>query len=111
MGDRSPREVVEHHLRAVARGNPSEIADDYAEDTVLDRPGQTLRGRATLEAYFECVPGRLAGRRLEQHIESVDGATVRVRWRIADGPSGSDLYVVEDGRILRQEVTLDADDF
>jgi hypothetical protein len=107
----SPKEVIERHIRAVASADPVSMAADYADDATLSRPGQTLRGHKELLAYFETVPSRLGGRRVEQRVVRVEGGTVRVRWQIAGGPRGTDTYQVVQGRIVSQEVKLEGSDF
>lgn len=112
---RSPREVVAAHLDAVRALEVVAMAADYAPDAVLVRGAQSYRGHAAIAAYFVGVPDRLAGGRVEAAIVEVDGAQVRVRWRIVGGPgdgsSGQDQLRVSDGMIIEQTVELDDADF
>jgi len=111
LRERPPVDVVARHLAAVARGDVVAMAADYALDAELVRAGTASRGWRQIADYFDSVPGRLHGRPLELGTpEMVDGEVI-VRWSIEGATSGSDRYVVTDGRIARQTVELDGGDF
>ena len=109
------RAVVHRHLVAVVAGDVVAMADDYAEDAVLERGGDRFEGRAAIGDYFRTVPGRLAGGRVDARMHTVDGDRVVVRWRIHGGPqngiAGVDHYRVVDGAIRAQQVELSGSDF
>ncbi|MBI3988704.1 MAG: nuclear transport factor 2 family protein, partial [candidate division NC10 bacterium] len=60
---RTPREVFDHHLKAINDGNLDEIAADYTEKAFLIIPPDTiLRGREAIKGLFqqaltEALPG------------------------------------------------------
>jgi limonene-1,2-epoxide hydrolase len=111
LRERSPIDVVARHLAAVGDGDVVAMAADYALDAELVRAGTTHRGWRQIAGYFDSVPGRLAGRRLELAAPEVVERDVIVRWSIDGTGSGRDRYEVRDGRIVRQTVELDGPDF
>jgi hypothetical protein len=105
--------VVERHLAAVRRGDLTGMSADYHLDAVLVRGPDRYEGREAIAAYFATVPARLGGRavELDPPQDQPDG-TVTVRWRIPGaGASGTDSFVLRDGWIAEQSVTLDGTDF
>jgi limonene-1,2-epoxide hydrolase len=108
---RPATEVVARHLAAVSRGDVVAMAADYALDAALVRADTSYRGWRQIADYFDGVPGRLAGRRLELGAPTVAGAEVVVRWSIEGAASGTDRYVVSAGRIAHQTVDFDGGDF
>lgn len=116
MADKAPVDVVQRHIAAVRRQDIVAMAADYATDAELLRGGSSFPGREAIIEYFSLVPQRLHGRRLElgEPRPQADG-TVVVRWTITEAEelvsSGSDTYSIVSGRITRQIVTLDGNDF
>ena len=110
-----PRAVVRRHLDAVVAGDVVAMADDYAEDAVLERGGDRFEGRGEIGDYFRTVPRRLAGGQVDARIDTVNGDRVVVRWCIHGGPQGGiagvDHYRVIDGAIRAQRVELTGSDF
>lgn len=116
LAQRTALHVVQRHLVAVAGGNPVDMANDYAVAATLVRNADVYQGRAAITDYFVTVPQRL-GSNTVQFGEPYDIAdqAVTVPWQIMDKAtvmaSGHDRFEVEDGRIVRQTVNLDGDDF
>ena len=112
---RSPMEVATAHLDAVVRGDPAAMAADYADDAVLERPGERFVGSAAIEGYFRTVPDRLGGATVAFDGVVVADDEVTFSWHLegVSGPavSGTDTCVIQDGLIVHQRVRLDADDF
>ncbi len=104
--------VVERHIAAVRRRDVVAMAADYASNAVLVRDGVEHRGRRAIADYFGTVPGRLGSAALEL---TAPDEELHVGWSIVDGgttvASGTDAYEVVDGRIVRQIVHLDGEDF
>ena len=65
LTERSPAQVVQSHLDAVRKGEPHAMAADYAADATLERPDARWTGRDQVAAYFQTVPDRLAGGRVD----------------------------------------------
>ena len=55
----TPQEVAEKHLTAVKGGDPSQMAEDYADDAVLVRGNDVYTGKEEIFEYFNGVPERL----------------------------------------------------
>jgi ketosteroid isomerase-like protein len=119
MRSRRGVEVVRRHLAAVELGDPVSMAADYSADAVLHRGITSHDGWDAIADYFDTVPQRLAGRSVEfQDPVATAADEVVVQWQITgdgtgDGTSaaGRDTFVVQAGRIVRQTVELDTDDF
>lgn len=116
MADRSAEGVVRRHLDGVLALDPVRMAADYAHDAVLVRPDRERRGRRAIADYFDTVPDRLGGGRVEfGPISCESDSSASVRWSIVrrDGAtvSGVDTYEVQAGRIARQTVSIDTTDF
>jgi ketosteroid isomerase-like protein len=47
------RQILEHHLGALAAGNLDAILNDYADDSILISPDGALRGRQAIRGFFE----------------------------------------------------------
>ncbi len=108
--------VVGRHLAAVERRDVAGMAADYAHDATLVRGHDEFHGWFDIAGYFDTVPHRLDGHTLRiVDVTARDSETVVVTWVIELGSrrvaGGSDIYAVRQGRITRQVVALDGDDF
>jgi hypothetical protein len=108
-------EVVLHHMKAVDQQDAAATCSDYALDAVLERPTATYRGWSTIADYFDTVPPRLGTQRVSfSPVESLDSDQARVSWHIdreGESPvSGSDIFTVIGGRIVRQVTELEGAD-
>lgn len=117
LADRPAIDVVRRHLDAVTTGDVVSMAADYAVDAVLVRGDDQYQGWAAIADYFDTVPARLGGCSVDfRGIEHTAAGEVATTWSIvgdgtAAGGSGTDTFVVTDGRISRQVVALDGRDF
>jgi len=104
------------HMGAVETQDAVAMCSDYALDAVLERPTATYRGWSAIADYFDTVPPRLGTQRVSfSPVESLDSDQARVRWHIdreGEPPvSGSDIFTVIGGRIVRQVTELEGADF
>src|SRR4051794_31934898 len=53
------RQVLEHHLGALAAGNLDGILSDYTDDSTLIAPDGALKGRQAIRAFFESAVATL----------------------------------------------------
>ena len=109
-------EVVARHIEAVETQDAVAMCSDYALDAVLERPTATYRGWSAIADYFDTVPPRLGNQRVSfSPIESLYSDQARVSWHIdreGESPvSGSDIFTVIGGRIVRQVTELEGADF
>jgi len=51
--DNTTRQVLEHHLGALAAGNLDAILSDYTDDSTLIGPDGVAKGRQAIRASFE----------------------------------------------------------
>ncbi|MGY1751566.1 nuclear transport factor 2 family protein [Blastococcus sp. SYSU D01042] len=116
LAARSPREVLEDHLRLAAQpdGFEADLARNVAEDVVV------LTGRGV----FRGIPGvRELARQLMTEIPSgrwtyvtwlVEGRMGLLEWTVDEGPfrirDGVDSYLIEDGRICAQTIHYTVED-
>jgi limonene-1,2-epoxide hydrolase len=111
MRSRPAVDVVARHLSAVERRDCLAMSLDYALDAHFIRDGQQYTGYREIARYFADVPNRLGDRRLVlSPPQPIGEHDVQVRWSI-DVATGVDRYVVSDGWIQHQVVTLDGRDF
>ncbi len=109
-------DVVRRHLAFVSARNEKGMSADYTLDAVLRRPDSTYVGRNAIAEYFRTVGPRLGDGTVElsEPTLTADGSVV-VRWRINGGPghgaAGHDTYVVADGFVSAQTVSLETPDF
>ena len=114
MAARSADEVITRHMAAVVDRDPVAMAADYTADAVLHRAGVRHQGWRAIADYFDSVPARLDGLGFSYQRSPADPMTVR--WEITNSDntvvaSGSDIYVVDSGRIVEQTVELNTADF
>ena len=111
---RDTRQVAADHLAAVVGGDPDAMAADYADHAVIERPGETIDGRARIEDYFQGVPERLGQSKVVFDELTVEGSRATFRWHLEGGDtpaSGTDVCEIRDGAIVHQRVRLDGADF
>jgi ketosteroid isomerase-like protein len=97
--------VVRHHAEVLGAGDLDAIMSDYADNAVFisDTSGAIV-GAAAIRAYLS-TPSELSG--IEPTALHVEGDYLYVRWT-ADGVRlGTDTFVVSDGKIVLQTVTID----
>ena len=110
----TPQEVAEKHLTAVKGGDPSQMAEDYADDAVLVRGNDVYAGKEEIFEYFNGVPKRLGSGVIEFLKLEVNETTAYFSWKITDDQKiicGKDMLTIKDGQIQHQEVTLLTEDF
>ena len=76
MTEKTPQDVVAHHLAALEQGNLANLMADYAEHAVMMFPDRSLRGHDSIKDFF--------AEALDQY--------------------GCDTYQVKDDRIVLQAV-------
>lgn len=127
---RSPATVVRRQLQALARHDLDAVVAAYAEDAVLEAPGQAvLRGRAAIrrayERFFAEWDEEIRIERLHVSGERVTAAGVAtgrhraprlvIAGRIpvplhAYRHTFVAVWIVDDGKITRHQVAYDAGD-
>jgi len=123
----TPRQLVERHIKGVQTGDLDMAVQDYADDAVvMAPPGAFPAGTASLESSV--VIGKANIRKFVASLmdkEHAAGAKGMI-WRLESAPegatvmhwtqfkgtpqeiSGMDIFVVRDGRIIFQVVSLNA---
>lgn len=97
--------VVLHHAEALGAGDLDAIMSDYAENAVFisDISGAIV-GAAAIRALMS-APSELSG--IEPTAMHVEGDYLYVRWTANGVRLGTDTFVVSDGKIVLQTVTID----
>jgi ketosteroid isomerase-like protein len=106
---RSTREVIDHHLAALARGDVDEVVSDYTDESVLITANGVIKGcDAIRSGYTRILSTTFKPATYEFHIDSqrVDGEVCHLVWHTfgesADITLGTDTFLVRDGKILVQ---------
>jgi len=109
--EKTPQDVVAHHLAALEQGNLANLMADYAEHAVMMFPDRSLRGHDSIKDFFaEALDqyGRQALAGVEVLRQDSEGDIVYVVWvQHPDTPQtmrGCDTYQVKDDRIVLQAV-------
>jgi ketosteroid isomerase-like protein len=97
--------VIMHHAEAMGSGDIDAIMSDYADDAVcIGNEGGVLAGIGAIREYFS-RPSGLSN--LQPGAIHVHGDYLYVCWT-ADGVRlGTDTFVVANGKIVLQTVTID----
>ena len=116
LANRSPAEIVTHHIEAVQSMDPIAMAADYALDAILQRDHMRHGGWAAIAEYFDTVPQRLVGRAITfESIEAMGADQARVVWHMSGAGNmpltGTDTFTVAAGRITYQVAELGGEDF
>ncbi len=105
---RTPRQVWEQHLAALAQGNFERAMCDYAWDARVVMAGSVIRGWKNVRQGFLDM-NQMMGNQIPSMISvDVDGEVVLTTWSIQTPffsiPDGSDTFVVRFGLIHYQTV-------
>jgi len=108
------RAVLDHHVQAFLAGDIEAILDDYADDAVFIVGASVARGRDGLRAVYEnLLSGIFAPGTFDFTLDvtTVEGEVGYITWHASGAhvevPTGSDTYVVRDGKIAIQTVAAD----
>ncbi|ELR70129.1 hypothetical protein C900_03814 [Fulvivirga imtechensis AK7] len=101
-------QVLEHHLTGFALRDVAKIMVDYTESSILITPDGTFKGRDQIQIYYEkLLPAFPADETLfEIDVQKVEKEVAYIIWNAETPtftvPLGTDTFVVEDGKIMRQ---------
>ena len=104
----STQAVVDHHLQCFGAGDLPGILADYAPDAIMCTPTGVLRGPDSMTPFFQAMFAEFAkpGTSFSMQLQSVEGDVAYLLWaaETADNTyeSGTDTFVVRDGKILAQ---------
>jgi uncharacterized protein (TIGR02246 family) len=102
------REVLDHHLKALAEGDLEGIMADYAPDAVLFTQGGPLKGLAAIRPAFAAAATEFSqpGATFDLKLLSVDGDHAYIVWTAETARNtyelGTDTFVIRDGKIVAQ---------
>lgn len=95
--------VFTHHVEALGSGDLDAIVEDYADDAVVISDTGVLVGAAAIRDQFS-VPSGLSN--IQGTTIHVHGDYVYVCWTADGVRMGSDTFVIRDGRIVLQTITI-----
>lgn len=106
---RSPREVLEDHLRESRTGSiDDDLPRNYAEDVVVLTGRGVYRGHDGMRYLNDLLRKDLPGGTFDYHTVLVDGEVGFLEWTGTSARSrihdGADSYVIRDGRIVAQTI-------
>ena len=105
---RSVKEVLEHHVEALGRGDVEEVLLDYAEDAIVINPNGIVRGKKKLRDFFmDSVENVLPpDSDFEMLCTRVEGEVAYIMWRAESRfyriPLGTDTFIIRKGKIVEQ---------
>lgn len=100
--------VIKHHLEAFGSGDMDALLSDYTEESVVITPDTTLIGLEPIKALFENLGSLFPAEGTEFVLDRMDvnDELGYIIWHantpIVTIPLGTDTYVVEDGKIMKQ---------
>jgi hypothetical protein len=109
MPERSPREVLDDHLRLRAEGDvETDLARNYAPDVVVLCSYGALRGLDAMRKSAADLKAQLPNARFDYTLHEVEGEYGYLLWSAESDtcrvPEGADSYVIRDGRIVMQSI-------
>ena len=109
-----PTAILERHNAAFAAGNVDAMLADYAEGAVFIGPMGVLRGHDQIGAFFTAVmaefakPGASFTVKQTEFTDNVAYFTWQAETADNVYELGGDTFVIEDGKIATQTLTLKA---
>ena len=105
---RTPQEIFQHHVEALAAGDLDELVADYADDSVLLSPRGVLRGKDEIRQAFVEILTALPDAKWDMPTVIFEGDVLFVEWT-AETPTvrvtdGIDTVVFSDDGIRAQTV-------
>ena len=100
--------VLDNHLTGFALRDVNKIMFDYTEGSVLVTPEGVFRGLDEIETYYEnLLPAFPSdGTLFNVDIQTVEQNVAYIVWHAEtpalNVPLGTDTFIVEDGKIMRQ---------
>jgi hypothetical protein len=109
MPERSPREVLDDHLRLRAEGDlETDLARNYAPDVVVLCSYGALRGLDAMRRSATDLKEQLPNARFDYKLHEVEGEYGYLLWSAESDtcrvPEGADSYVMRNGRIVMQSI-------
>jgi hypothetical protein len=109
MPERSPREVLDDHLRLRAEGDlETDLARNYAPDVVVLCSYGALRGLDAMRRSATDLKEQLPNARFDYKLHEVEGEYCYLLWSAESDtcrvPEGADSYVMRNGRIVMQSI-------
>lgn len=106
-------EVLNHHLTAFSEGNLEMVMEDYTEESVLEVPHGTLKGKVAISAAFADFFGGLfkpGTYEFTMDRVAIWGEVAYIVWhsknRGAEVKMGSDTLLVQNGKIAVQTLAI-----
>lgn len=110
--NRTPQEIIEHHAKALRRGDVADVMSDYSDDARFITEDGVVAGRAALTETFTAVLDAFP--KFDLTVESLvaEGNVALLLWS-ADTVGhtiidGVDTFVVRDGLIHAQTAKFTA---
>ncbi len=110
----STQAVLDHHLQCFGAGDLPGVLADYAPDAVMCTPTGVLRGPDGITPWAQAVIAEFAkpGARFDLLQQTIEGDVAYLLWtaETADNTyeSGTDTFVVRDGKIQAQTFAVKA---
>jgi len=102
------REIVDQHLKCFSERDLDGVLADYSPDAILFVPGQMLKGRDAIKAFFRGLIAEFAkpGASFSMRQQHSEGDYAYILWSAdtADNSyeAATDTFVVQNGKIVAQ---------
>ncbi len=113
-GTVAAREILDRHNAAFAAGDVEAMLADYSDDATFITPMGVFRGHDEIGGFFQAVLAEFAkpGARFVVRQTEFDDNVAYFLWEAETADNvyevGGDTFVIEDGKIATQTLTLKA---
>ena len=100
MSSEKTRAVLDHHLAALLVGDLDGLMEDYTDDSVfVSNLGGVVKGSDSIRSMFAAGADMSGWEQLMAHVE---GEAAFITWKVEGVVTGTDTFVVRDGKIALQ---------
>jgi len=107
----STKDVLEHHTKALRKGDLDAILADYASDAVFFTKDGAFKGPDAIRPVFAAIVSEFSklGTKVNRTQQLIDGDYAYILWTAETADNiyemGTDTFVVRDGKIVAQSFT------
>jgi len=107
----STKDVLEHHTKALRKGDLNAVLADYASDAVFFTKDGVFKGRDAIKSFFAAIISEFSkpGTKVNRTQQQIDGDYAYIVWTAETGENlyeiATDTFVVREGKIVAQSFT------
>jgi len=103
---RTPEQILAHHVATFTHRNWNGVLADYAEDAVFLGPDAPIEGKRKLLGFFHSLDNHVPPLRFEERLLAVQGDVGQIEWVMNRGQPGAmagrDVFIIRHGEIVFQ---------